>query len=99
MSSLLQKSEKANLLPLHGGDLNKSPTPTPTPTVTLTRRQAELARAEAVGRRAEAATYRPVLAVIYVAAFLFLFQFLAGTSFVSAILDEIKAAQVPQTFP
>lgn len=60
-------------------------------------RQRELARADAVGQQAE--SYRPIITVIYVAAFLFLFQFLAGTSFVSAILEEIKAAQVPQTFP
>lgn len=60
-------------------------------------RQVELERAEAVWQRSE--NYRGVLVFIYIAAFLFFFQFLAGTAFVTSLLEEIRAAQVPQTFP
>lgn len=60
-------------------------------------KQIELARAEAVWENSQ--NYHGILVVLYIATFLFFFQFLAGTSFVSSILEEIRAAQVPQAFP
>lgn len=83
------KSEKAALLSRQSDNL--------LPLHSADLREVELARAEAVWDQAQ--VYRPMIAIIYIAAFLFLFQFLAGTTFVSAILEEFKAAQVAQTFP
>lgn len=53
--------------------------------------QLELNRAEAVWRRSE--RYRPILIAIYLASFLLIFQFLSGTTFLGAILNEVKTAQ------
>lgn len=83
------KSEKAALLSQQSAHV--------LPLHSVDLRQVELARAEAVWDRAQA--YQPIIAVLYIATFLFLFHFLAGTPFVSAILEEIKAAQAQQTLP
>lgn len=90
-------SEKAGLLSAFKLQQQKKPAPPLLPLHTGDLRDIELARAEAVWEQSERC--RPMLIVIYIAAFLFLFQFLAGTTFVSAILEEIKVAQVPQAFP
>lgn len=58
-----------------------------------TSKQREIERAEAIW--AKSRSYRPILILIYVAAFLFFFHFLAGMSFTAALWNQIRASINP----